>query len=227
MTKNLRHTGYNIPKLKVCGMKYPENTLAVATLHPDYMGFIFYDKSPRYFKGEIPDLPAEIRKTGVFVHSSVVEITAKVNQYHLQAVQLHGGEPAEFCRELRDALPGMEIIKVFSVKDEFDFRQLLPFENTADYFLFDTKGKQPGGNGYAFDWRLLKDYPSGKPYFLSGGIGLEEADKVLDFLNNPEYQKVSSLCYAIDVNSRFETEPGFKNTEKLKEFKSKILCQHQ
>ena len=209
-------------------MKYPENIRAVASLHPDYMGFIFYGKSPRYFKGEIPDdLPAAIRKTGVFVNSSIVEIIEKVNRYHLHAVQLHGGETAEFCRELRDALPRIEIIKVFSVKDEFDFAQLLPFENTADYFLFDTKGKQPGGNGYTFDWKLLKNYPSGKPYFLSGGIGPEETEKVLDFLNNQEYRNVSALCYAIDVNSRFETEPGSKNTEKLKEFKSKILCQHQ
>ncbi|MBC9796518.1 phosphoribosylanthranilate isomerase [Sinomicrobium sp. FJxs] len=213
-------------------MKYPDNMLAVAALQPDYMGFIFYDRSPRYFEGEMPKLPG-IKKTGVFVKAPVNDILVKVRQHHLQAVQLHGGESAEFCRELALALSGdtfqskVELIKVFSMLDTFDFEQLKPFEDTADYFLFDTKGKLPGGNGYTFDWRVLKNYPSKKPFFLSGGIGPEEADKVLAFLENQPDNRGTDYCYAIDVNSRFEIEPGLKNTEKLKEFKSKISCQHQ
>ncbi|RAV29946.1 phosphoribosylanthranilate isomerase [Sinomicrobium soli] len=208
-------------------MKYPDNIREIAGLKPDYLGFIFYDRSPRYFEGDMPEVPREIKKTGVFVNATVREIAEKVGRFGLQAVQLHGGETAAYCRELREALPGTEIIKVFSVKDKFDFGQLFPFEDTADYFLFDTRGKHPGGNGYTFDWKVLKDYPSGKPFFLSGGIGPEEGNNVLEFLSSPEYGNVAGLCHAVDVNSRFETAPGYKNTGKLKEFKSKILCQHQ
>lgn len=231
MPDNHSYISRQYPKLKICGMKYPENIAEAARLHPDYMGFIFYDKSPRYVAGEIPDLPSGIKKTGVFVKTSIETITTKIMKYNLQAVQLHGNEPADFCKELAAVLSGneyphkVEIIKVFSIQDSFDFEQLKPFENTVDYFLFDTKGKLPGGNGYTFDWKVLKDYPSEKPFFLSGGIGPEETDKVLGFLENNN--RLTARCYAIDVNSRFEIEPGLKNTEKLKEFKSKISCQHQ
>ena len=86
----------------------------------------------------------------------------------------------------------------------------------CDYFLFDAKGKLPGGNGFTFDWSLLKDYPSSKPYFLSGGIGLENVEEIKEFMRRPE----SKYCYALDVNSKFEEKPGLKNIEKLKEFKS-------
>ncbi|WP_461532356.1 phosphoribosylanthranilate isomerase [Sinomicrobium sp.] len=214
-------------KLKICGMKFPDNIREVGELKPDYLGFIFYRKSPRYFEGDIPEIPQHIKKTGVFVNASVKEIADKVEQFGLRAVQLHGGESADYCTELGNTVPDVEIIKVFSVKDEFDFQQLLPFENTANYFLFDTKGKHPGGNGYTFDWRVLKNYPSEKPFFLSGGIGLEEVEKVCEFLNSPEYKSVARLCHAIDLNSKFETKPGYKNTGDLKEFKSKIVCQQQ
>ena len=112
----------------------------------------------------------------------------------------------------------IEIIKVFSIKDTFDFSVLKPFESVCDYYLFDTKGKLPGGNGYAFNWNVLKDYPSDKPYFLSGGIGLEETENLQDFLKT----EASNKCYAIDVNSKFEIEPGLKNIDLLKKFKSQL-----
>jgi phosphoribosylanthranilate isomerase len=103
---------------------------------------------------------------------------------------------------------------VFSIKEEFDFSLLAPFEKVCDYFLFDTKGKLPGGNGYVFDWSVLKDYPSSKPYFLSGGIGLGNSEEITAFLNRPE----AKYCHAIDVNSTFEVAPGLKKIEALKEF---------
>jgi phosphoribosylanthranilate isomerase len=208
-------------KLKICGMKYPENILEVALLQPDYMGFIFWEKSSRYFDGQIPDLPKSIKKTGVFVNESIAIIIEKIIKNNLQAVQLHGKESADFCLNLRNEfdsnnLGTIEIIKVFSVADDFDFELLKPFENRCDYFLFDTKGKLPGGNGTTFDWNVLKNYPSTKPFFLSGGVGLEETTAV------NEITKTNLPVYAMDVNSKFEIEPGLKNTELLRAFQHNL-----
>lgn len=204
-------------KLKVCGMKHKDNILDVATLHPDYLGFIFYEKSSRFFEGSIPELPESIKKVGVFVNASLEHILAKIKTYNLQVIQLHGNESVEFCRNLKRE--NIKIIKVFSIQEHFDFSALQPFENVCDFFLFDTKGALPGGNGYTFNWTILKDYSSTKPFFLSGGIGLDEIENLKAF----EKIKVSKYCHAIDVNSKFEIEPGLKNTGLLKEFKKQIL----
>ncbi|MFT4781766.1 MAG: phosphoribosylanthranilate isomerase [Psychroserpens sp.] len=225
-------------KLKICGMKYKDNITEVAQLQPDYLGFIFYEKSSRFFDGDIPELPHSIKKVGVFVNASVPDILKKIKNHNLQAIQLHGEESASFCAELKlmchterslsaneesyneihmsSEIP--EIIKVFSIKDKFDFSILKPFEEVCDYFLFDTKGKLPGGNGYTFNWDVLKEYPSTKPFFLSGGIGLNETEKLKDFKNTD----ASKYCYAVDVNSKFEIEPGLKNNKELKTFKNEL-----
>jgi phosphoribosylanthranilate isomerase len=204
-------------RLKICGMKYPDNILEVGSLLPDYMGFIFWEKSARYFDGTMPTLPQSIKKTGVFVNASQEEIGSKVTQYDLQAVQLHGHESVAFCQELKNTLTEkIEIIKVFSVDSEFDFDQLQAFETVCDYFLFDTKGKLPGGNGTTFDWKVLENYSSKKPFFLSGGIGVDEIDLVNEIL------KTDLPIFAIDLNSKFEIEPGLKNTKLLSSFKQKI-----
>jgi phosphoribosylanthranilate isomerase len=198
-------------------MKYPDNILEVGSLLPDYMGFIFWDKSARYFDGTLPTLPQSIKKTGVFVDANKEEIEAQVLKHDLQAVQLHGHESVAFCQDLKNTLVNtIEIIKVFSVDDTFDFDQIEPFETVCDYFLFDTKGKLPGGNGTTFDWKVLEQYPSQKPFFLSGGIGLDEIDLVKQIL------KTDLPIYAIDVNSKFEIEAGLKDKEKLDRFKQKI-----
>ncbi len=198
-------------KLKICGMKYPENILEVGALLPDYMGFIFWKKSARYFDGIIPELPKSIQKVGVFVNATLEEILEKIEKHDLQAVQLHGEESVEFCKTLKKKIPKeMEVIKVFSILDTFDFQVLKPFESVCDYFLFDTKGKLPGGNGTIFDWKVLEKYPSSKPFFLSGGIGIEEMEAVNEIL------KTNLPVYAIDVNSKFEIEPGLKNIKLLK-----------
>jgi phosphoribosylanthranilate isomerase len=195
-------------KLKICGMKYPKNILEVGSLLPDYMGFIFWEKSARYFDGEIPDLPKSIKKVGVFVNATLEEILEKIAKYDLQAVQLHGHESVAFCLELKNKIEDkIEVIKVFSADESFDFEVLKPFEPICDYFLFDTKGKLPGGNGTTFDWKVLEKYPSTKPFFLSGGIGIEELDNVKQIL------KTNLPIYAIDINSKFEIEPGLKNIE--------------
>ena len=206
-------------------MKYKDNTTEVAQLQPDYLGFIFYENSSRFFDGNIPELPKSIKKTGVFVDASLEFVIEKIKNHNLQAIQLHGSESPEFCNTLRHAElvsvshhEKLEIIKVFSIKDNFDFSVLEAYEAVCDYFLFDTKGKLPGGNGYTFNWDVLKDYPSTKPFFLSGGIGLNEIDQVLLFLQKQE----SRYCHVIDVNSKFEIEAGLKDIEKLKAFKNVI-----
>jgi phosphoribosylanthranilate isomerase len=206
-------------RLKVCGMKYQENIAEVAALQPNYLGFIFYEKSPRFVQESTPEVSTIIKKTGVFVNASLDYILEQIKTHNLQAVQLHGNESPEFCQELK-SLNGrnIEIIKVFSIKDEFDFSLLDPYEDHCDYFLFDTKGKLPGGNGYTFDWTVLENYPSAKPYFLSGGIGLDQLDKIKTFMKS----QASTYCYALDINSGFEIEPALKSLEKIKIFKEQL-----
>ena len=201
-------------KLKVCGMKYLNNLEAVAKLQPDYLGFIFYDKSPRYFSASIPSLPNTIKKVGVFVNEDINKVKEIVNKHQLDAVQLHGTESPDYC----DQFNTVQVIKVFSIKDKFNFSVLQPYESVCDYYLFDTKGKLPGGNGYGFNWDVLKDYPSTKPYFLSGGIGTKEIEKIKEFEKSP----ASKHCFSLDVNSQFEINPGVKNIDELEKFRHEL-----
>lgn len=213
-------------KLKICGMRDPRNIQEIASLHPDYLGLIFYEASPRFVKDEIENLAKEIKKTGVFVNASEEYILEKVQKYDLSAVQLHGEESAEFCRSLKNAISGtgkkVELIKVFGVKEEINFRVLDAYEGVVDLFLFDTKGKNKGGNGITFNWEVLKKYSSPTPFFLSGGIGSEDVSEIKELYRHFEKNDKANLFYGIDVNSRFETAPGLKNAEKLKTFRKAL-----
>lgn len=205
-------------KVKVCGMREPENIRQVAALQPNFMGFIFYKDSKR-FVGEtitpelLDSLPASVQKIGVFVNQSTEEILDKVKKYHLDLVQLHGRETPRQCQELQEA--NIKVIKAFSVGGNFSFKSTMLYERFCDYFLFDTKGKQYGGNGVAFDWELLKGHIAAKPYFLSGGLTLEN-------LQREEFQKLRPKPFAVDVNSGFEQEPGLKKVEELKQLMTSI-----
>ena len=226
--KDIKPSVIEGPKLKICGMKFQENILEIASLKPDYMGFIFYEKSPRNFENEIPEISSEIKKTGVFVNASSHFILEKASRYNLQAIQLHGEENPQLCKDLRKELKKLketsevEIIKVFSVNEEFDLDLIIPYEDKVDYFLFDTKGKNKGGNGIAFNWDILKEYPSKKPFFLSGGIGIEELESIKSLIAEFQKKGKEDLLYAIDVNSKFEIEPGLKNFENLELFQHKL-----
>jgi phosphoribosylanthranilate isomerase len=191
-------------KIKVCGMRERDNIEAVMAYKPDYLGFIFYPPSPRY-AGEsdaayVQSLPG-VQTTGVFVDAGLGEIEAHVSRFGLRAVQLHGQESPALCDALRAG--GLEVIKVFSVGEAFDFRLPGAYEGHADLFLFDTLGKQPGGNGQRFRWELLETYPLATPYLLSGGIGPEHA-ALLSRLRLPG-------MVGVDINSRFELRPGEKD----------------
>lgn len=206
-------------KWKICGMRSPENIRAVAALQPDYMGFIFWEHSQRYVSEPTPKTLGNIKKTGVFVDASKSTISAISKKHQLDALQLHGTESPEFCEQLQSL--NLEIIKAFSIKDTFDFGQLAVYEDVCDYFLFDTKGKLPGGNGYTFDWSLLTDYPSKKPFFLSGGIGVQEITALKKIL------KLDLPLYCIDVNSKFETQAAIKDTEQIKKFITALFKEEQ
>ncbi len=228
-------------KLKVCGMKYTENIQQVAEQQPDYLGFIFYEKSKRNFEGIIPELPKSIKKTGVFVNEYKEILISLVEEYQLDAIQLHGDESVNYVTELKNQLTErralfieenkhikkkknkhlisnekVEIIKVFGIKDAFNFDVLKPYLEVVDYFLFDTKGKERGGNGTKFDWQVLEKYPFKKPFFLSGGIGIEDVEQIQIM------QNTNLPVYALDVNSKFESKPGIKKIEELKKFKKDL-----
>jgi len=192
-------------------MKYAENVTEVGLMLPDYMGFIFWKKSLRFFDGIIPEIPHSIKKTGVFVDAPIEEIRFKIHKYKLDLVQLHGNETPDLCVRLSNE--GIKIIKVFSINNTFNFDDLQPFKGVCDYFLFDTKGKSPGGNGTKFDWEILQKYKSTKPFFLSGGIGIEDIDSI---------KKLDLPIHAIDLNSKFETAPGLKDPLLLQQFQTKL-----
>ena len=200
-------------KIKVCGMRDPENISGVAAALPDFLGFIFYPKSAR-FAGEdfsleqLKAIPESIQKVGVFVNElpeKVIEICQKLN---LQVAQLHGGESPEYCQQIKAS--GLTVFKAFSVDDSFDFAQLSGYTAVCDYFLFDTKGCLPGGTGQKFNWALLKNYNGSVPFFLSGGIGPDDLEAIRNF----EYPRWRGL----DVNSGFELSPALKNVKKLQKF---------
>lgn len=208
-------------KLKVCGMKY--NIEEVAALQPDFLGFIFWEPSSRYFNQGSSDHPIQSKKVGVFVDSPIEDIILQIYEHELDAIQLHGQEDPIYCTRLKDifsenSISNIELIKAFAVNETFDFEGLVPYEPVCDYFLFDTRGELPGGTGRRFDWSLLKKYSSGKPFFLSGGIGPGDAAEIKKFLERAEAQN----CYAIDINSRFEKKPGLKDIDVLNKFIEEI-----
>ena len=193
-------------KIKICGMREAANLLAVADFDPDFLGFIFYRKSARYVGDtldpvQVRSLPAAIAKVGVFVDADLTEVKATNCAYTLDYVQLHGHETPDYCRQARAA--GLHVIKAFAVGESFDFSILAAYEPSCDYFLFDTKGALPGGNGTAFDWQLLAGYTGSTPFLLSGGLGPTNLAALLDF-HHPQLA-------GFDFNSQLETAPGLKD----------------
>ena len=199
------------PKIKVCGMRESENILDVSQFDIDYMGFIFYKGSPRFVGDSftVPKaIPSSLKRVGVFVDEDTEEILKLVDRHRLSYVQLHGDETAEDCAVLKSA--GLGVIKAFGVKGDFDFSKTEEYSSFVDYFLFDTAGKQRGGTGLSFDWKILGRYNGATPYFLSGGIE-QSSIELIKGLND-------SKIHAIDVNSKLEVSPGIKEVEKVERF---------
>lgn len=197
-------------KIKVCGMKHQQNVDELIELGVDYLGNIFFDKSPRSISQTGVKLTVNpAKKVGVFVKESIDVIKEKVKMHQFDVVQLHGADSNEICKQVKEI--GIEVWRVCPITENFDFSELKKFPD-ADFFLFDTKTEKHGGSGKKFDWSLLEllDKESTKKYFLAGGIGPEDAQEIKNLhLEN---------LYGLDLNSKFEIEPGLKNVQLLKEF---------
>ncbi|MBD1392264.1 phosphoribosylanthranilate isomerase [Mucilaginibacter glaciei] len=197
-------------KIKVCGLRDINNIKAVELLQPDFMGFILYDKSPRFI-GEpdefyLDEISSNIVKTGVFVNEHEDAISKYIYKYKLDAIQLHGNESPKFCDLFKHEV---QVIKAFGVDEDFDFSQLSPYGENVDYFLFDTKTTAHGGSGKKFNWQILEKYNYDTPFFLSGGLSLDNIEEVKK-IDHP-------MFYGVDLNSRFEISPGLKNIMKLEQ----------
>ena len=200
-------------KLKVCGMRNSANINELIEVQPDFIGFIFHEKSPRNVSDNIIIPTSDnIHRVGVFVNKSVEFIKEKKEQYKLDYIQLHGSESPEFCNDIKNI--GAGIIKAFNISEDFNFSNLKDYESHCDYFLFDAFGRNAGGNGITFNWDLLNNYQGKIPFLLSGGIDETMADSIKKN-KHPQFT-------GIDINSGFETEPALKNIEKIKTFKNEL-----
>lgn len=188
-------------------MRSLNNVNALQQLPVDYIGFIFYKKSKRNIQKKVATNKNK-QRVGVFVNETIEIIKEKILEFQLDAIQLHGEETPDFCKAVQALY--VEVIKVFSVDSDFNFEDTKPYEPFCDYFLFDTKGKERGGNGITFDWEILEKYNGLRPFFLSGGIGPESVEVIQQL----KHEKL----FALDLNSKFEDEPALKNIEKLKRF---------
>lgn len=202
-------------KLKVCGLKVTPNLKQVASINPDYLGFITYNKSKRYVSNDNWEqlsqelVSLDVKTVGVFVNSDLLEISSYMRKEKFDVLQLHGEETKEFCTILKEEF-NCEIWKVIHVDSNTDLNGINSYSNVVDMFLFDTKTVDYGGSGKSFNWKLLKDYKFNKNYMLSGGISPENIENAIEFVSSKEQ------CVGIDVNSGYEDSPGIKNIEKLK-----------
>lgn len=200
-------------KIKLCGLREEVNIKALIALPLDYMGFIFYSKSPRFVgqkfeRSILSNIPSKIKKVGVFVNENLERVLDTAETFQLNAIQLHGNENPEDCRLLKNM--GFEVIKAFQINEASQFERLNKYQKFCDFFLFDTKSDGFGGSGKKFNWEILREYKGETPFFLSGGIGPEDARLVNEFhhLN----------FYGLDLNSGFEDCPAFKNVLLVNEF---------
>jgi phosphoribosylanthranilate isomerase len=194
--------------VKVCGLR--DNFSEVASLKSDFLGMIFYEKSPRFVENSGSEVLRQkvsgAKKVGVFVNADEDYIFQKVKEYNLDFVQLHGGETAAFCEKIRQKVP---VIKAFGISSKEDLAIAQNYAQKVDYLLFDTKTKGYGGSGVKFDWEILKDVVFETPFFLSGGISLESLPEI-------KALKINNLA-GVDLNSRFELSPAKKDIEKLQQ----------
>jgi len=200
--------------IKVCGMREADNIRQVEALGVDWMGFIFYPRSPRHVSSVPAFLPSKARRVGVFVNEEPDTVSLRVKEFGLNIVQLHGTEDARYIGRIRALCPGIIVVKALNIDSADDLKQADQYCGMVDYLLFDTKAKLAGGNGTQFDWNILNSYNGPVPFILSGGIGPEDAER-LNVFNHP-------MMEGMDLNSRFESAPALKDTALLESFLSKL-----
>ncbi len=202
--------------IKVCGITQLKQLQQLDGLDIDFAGLIFDKNSPRYMGDKIAgealkNSDFDLKKVGVFKDPEMIDVLDAIDDYGLDVVQLHGNETPEMCEDLSSEV---EVIKAFSLRGDESIDELVAdYDAVCDYYLFDTAGADGigGGTGKQFDWTIITKAKIEKPFFLSGGIGLEDAVKVKAF-RHPDF-------YAVDINSRFEKEPGVKDMALVLQFK--------
>jgi len=198
-------------KIKVCGMKYKDNLEDLIRLKPDYIGFIFYEKSKRYC-GDNFDftllniIPKSIKKVAVIVNAPIDKLLHLGE--HFDYLQLHGSESPSLCQKLKEKK--INIIKAFAIEHTIPIKQMYAYVPYIDFFLLDTKTNSHGGSGKTFDWELLKNYTLDLPYFLAGGIAIDHIE-ALKHIEEAQF-------FAVDINSRFELKPAVKDAALIKKF---------
>src|SRR5947207_2343718 len=194
---------------KICGMKYIQNINLISLLNHNFIGFIFYPYSPRFIGTLFPIVFfLNVKKVGVFVNNTIDKIVKKIQKYAIEFIQLHGDESIEFCEELYKN--NYSIIKVFKINDIFSFSVIQKYTNYSIYFLFETHCLEYGGSGRKFSWEKISEYAFDTPFILSGGIGTEDVKKIKNIFH--------LQYFGIDLNSKFEIEPGNKNRDELRRF---------
>lgn len=206
--------------IKVCGITQLKQLQQLDGLNIDFAGLIFHKASPRYVAGkltkeELQSADFDIKKVGVFMDAEMIDLLTAIDDYGLDVVQLHGDETPLMCEDLSEEV---EVIKAFSIGDgKVDIDELVAdYDDVVDYYLFDTstpEGKK-GGTGKKFDWKILAKAKIEKPFFISGGISLEDIDAIKKF-KHPDF-------YGIDINSRFEKEPGVKDMALILKLKQEL-----
>lgn len=201
-------------KIKVCGLTEATDMEGLLSVNLDYLGFICYSRSKRWIaESTIAQKKyGKAKKVGVFVNEELDRVIEIAKKNNFDMLQLHGDELPEYCNQLKKI--GYQVIKVFGVEEGFDFNTTIDYEKVANYFLFDTKGEQRGGNGYPFNWDKLQEYHGNTPFFLSGGISPESVTAIKK-VNHP-------MLFAIDINSRFEISPGKKEIAQIRNFVNEI-----
>lgn len=208
-------------RVKVCGLTDVNQVVQLDEMGMQFGGFIFYPRSPRYVFNslsaqQIKKIKGKINKVGVFVNAPQEEVLKTIDDCGLYVAQLHGDETPKYCERISEYIT---VVKAFQVSspEEIEWR-IHEYQDVADMFLFDTPGLGYGGTGKKFDWKGLKNLNIGKPFFLSGGIGPEDLEQVKEFMEFP----IAKDLFSLDINSRFEIEPGVKDLEKIKIFSTHL-----
>ena len=194
--------------IKVCGINSFKQLQQLDGLNVDFAGLIFVKDSPRNVEGvietqQVKKADFDLKKVGVFVNPALIDVLTAIDDYKLDVVQLHGEESPEMCEDISSEV---EVIKCFPIDDSTtDIDALLaPYDAVCDYYLFDTRiNGQTGGTGKKFDWKKLEKAKIEKPFFISGGITVNDAAAIKAF-KHPDF-------FGVDINSQFEKEPGVKD----------------